>query len=621
VTLKTLPLLGLCVLFGCGSSHNQESTGLGGSGGGAGGNPAGGHPAGGAAGTRASATGGSDASTDSGLGSPPTAADLQGAWYALNVPRADGGSGAIAHQRIRFAGSQYFLVWNGPGTYCAEVGTFQLQGSSIAFDVSSVEGFGPCVQGPPRTETVRRSGAGIALQGQRGDIAYLPIRGVPKVFATVETHNGAFSSDATLTGTDAIAKADAFCDQSIAKPDSGHYHAMLWDDVNRQRSGATNATLLADTTYFQADGVRNVFTTDSRGSGTANQPVLADDPQDFLYFWVGNGCAGWTSADASATAPAANAAQPTLGGVSGACNELQFGVLCAGTGTPINGALDGLDGGTMGDGGNDQPSVLQGGWRRAAEPSDAGAAAADHERLRFDGDRYDLVSVGAYGYCAEVGTFRAASGSIRFAPEREVGWGPCLIGDIRTATLAVSGSELTLAFGGSSTRYTAAPAVPKFFIPTELHDGDFADDSTLSGGNAVAKADALCNGSVARPDQQAYKAVLIDGVNRTTTLDWVLKPATTYYQADGALPVLTTNAQGLYDTSTPFTNGYLPGYGGFQVPWTGFNFDLTPATDNCQRWSSLASNLAGRLGALYGSFGSSVTAACANRETLICASQ
>ena len=91
----------------------------------------------------------------------------------------------------------------------------------------------------------------------------------------------------------------------------------------------------------------------------------------------------------------------------------------------------------------------------------------------------------------------------------------------------------------------------------------------------MAHADAFCASSTARPDELTYKAVLIDGTSRTASpFGWVMKPSTTYYQAAGVLPLVTTNSQGLYDTSQGFMNPYLNRFTDIRYMWTGVNFDI-----------------------------------------------
>jgi len=131
---------------------------------------------------------------------------------------------------------------------------------------------------------------------------------------------------------------------------------------------------------------------------------------------------------------------------------------------------------------------------------------------------------------------------------REEGFGSgCPIRDDHVEVLTVTAAGITLSRDGVDAHYVRAAAVPKIFLTAELHHGDFLHDPNLAGANAIAKADSFCNGSIAKPDGQRYKAILADGTNRSAVpaVDWVTKPNTTYYQAAGALALFTANAQGL----------------------------------------------------------------------------
>ena len=71
-----------------------------------------------------------------------------------------------------------------------------------------------------------------------------------KIFVTSETHAGDFASDPTLAGSDAIEKADDFCNQSLTKPNNSTYKALIVDGVNRDAISLTNWVLQPSTTYF-----------------------------------------------------------------------------------------------------------------------------------------------------------------------------------------------------------------------------------------------------------------------------------------------------------------------------------------------------------------------------------
>jgi hypothetical protein len=564
---------------------------------------------------------------DAGSDARPTATELEGAWYALG-PVTDGRIYGVLHKRIRFEGDRYAAVYSTDRAYCAEVGKFQVTPAGVAFQVDYVDGFGACVERPSRVEPLTRTATGgLTLEDAGVVTSYARIRNVPKVFATVQTHNGDFASDPFLPGADAIQKADAFCDRSSAKPDNGRYRALMWDVVNRGGLGTSDWLLRPDVTYFQADGARNAFTTTAAALPQSHQPTIPG-LNGVQYFWLGNGCAGWTSASTSVNGSSTDAAQPGLGGLarrvgpgdSGAsCNTMSYGVLCVGDGEPLG--AGGSDGG--GDAGAPE---LQGAWRRADSPTD-GAAPGDPplQRLRFDGNRYALAWDEANAYCAEVGTFLVSPTSIRFIPERVVGLSSCVIGDDRVEALTRGAADITLARARGPARFVRADAVAKIFLTTETHDGDFLHDPHLAGANAIAKADAFCNQSAARPDGQNYKASLVDGTNRAASpaIDWVLKPIVTYFQAAGALPIFTTDAQSFHPAGLVM-NRYLSAFAQIHYMWSGLTatFGTAIGTDTCQGWTVADSVTTGGGADSRSGLQNAVFTACSNGGwSLICVSQ
>ena len=610
------PGLLLCALLACGgNTQRADASGVSGRGGAA----SGGRGAGGG-GSAGGTTGGGGEPTDAAdaSGASPTAADLQGGWYALGTV-ADAGSNTVTHKRIRFEGDRYFVVYNTRLAYCAEVGTFQVTAAGVEFTFERMLGVGqvgiPCLQGTSHSERVSATASGFALDFQGTVTSYARIRDVPKSFATVETHDGDFNTDATLTGLYPIDRADDFCNQSAAKPDGGRYRAMLWDDAIRSGPPGASWILPPRTTYFQADGVRNTFTTDADGYGHALHPTISDS--DSLYFWAGGGCSGWTTnLNLGGSATMANAAKADwISDVRGSCN-VRAGIFCVGEAGPSAG---GADGGV--DAGSTTPD-LQGAWRRTDSQKDT-------ERLRFDDDTYYLVWEDVYSYCAEVGRFAGAgAGGVRFTPVREEGFGPgwCPIRDDHVEVLTVTAAGITLSRDGVDAHYVRAAAVPKIFLTPELHHGDFLHDANLAGANAIAKADSFCNGSIAKPDGQRYKAILADGTNRSAVpaVDWVTKPNTTYYQAAGARALFTANAQGLYDRTIIPAPPFLSGFGNFAYLWSGLDIYFATAYRTCQGWTSSADTEQGDCAEAAGRelFTAFLPETCAHRSRgLICASQ
>ena len=505
---------------------------------------------------------------------PLTAADLQGGWVAVGLV-ADLGTTNLTHMRLRFDGDKYFLAYSSDYLYCVEVGAFEATTAGIHFHDGKVSSNADgCAAPQDRAGSARASAAGMDLDLAGVVTSFARIRNVPKVFATVEKHDGDFADDATLSGANAIAKADAFCDASLMKPDNGHYRAMVWDGVNRPAPPAAAAVLQPRTTYFQADGVRNVLTTNVLGLPRYLQTIIPDF-DDILYSWSQQGCAGWTSKTAG-DSRLVDASQPTLISVSGLCSD-SFSVLCVGDGEPIGGGLTAARPPTRAPRPTRAPA-------RTSSRSRAPGAPATRPPTRVPRPRPSGSTSRARGTASFTTTRdstaarRARStvtGSrIRFVPRLEDGSGYCRIGDIREAELGVDASTLTLSFATGKASYVRAAAVPKIFVSFETHDGDFLDDPVLTGATAIAKADSLCNGSSAKPDGQAYKAMLLDGANRNVSpaVDWPLKPATMYFQAAGKLPVFVTDAQGHVTPSVPDLNPLLSGVGGIDYEWSGLDY-------------------------------------------------
>ena len=242
---------------------------------------------------------------------------------------------------MRFEGKTYYLVRDSVDAYCAETGTFDLMGSGLHFQPDHTEGFGPCVEGPVRTEAIAWTATGFSLERGGVAAAFARVRDVPKVFVTTETHNGNLVGDQSLPGTNAIEKADAICNRSLARPDSGRYRAVIVDNVNRTLVPPKDWALEPLTTYFFSDGASNVFTTDQTAMSRMSQGSMVVANQRVGYFWTGlaygrpaQSCSGWTASD-----------EQSQGGVGylfsglnmldnsyGICSSLDYPFLCAGQG-------------------------------------------------------------------------------------------------------------------------------------------------------------------------------------------------------------------------------------------------------------------------------------------------
>ncbi len=179
-----------------------------------------------------------------------------------------------------------------------------------------------------------------------------------------------------------------------------------------------------------------------------------------------------------------------------------------------------------------------------------------------------------------IGGFRNLHDGFRTAPARLV-----LTGVV--AALASCG-------GGGGTAGTPAPPRLKIFATSRTHNGGFKNDNLLSGSTAIEKADDFCQTDPAKPDSGTYKAMLVDGVNRDalTPLDWVLKPNTTYYQADGSTQIGTTTTVALFGQNlVNYIHASFGVSGGnnsnTSTVWTGFGDSVSFTTGplSCSGWS------------------------------------
>jgi hypothetical protein len=558
----------------------------------------------------------------------PSSSDLEGAWYATSIPQPDGG--LARHQRIRFAGGTYYLVYNTPGAYCGEVGAFRVVGGAVSFAPDHVEGGTACPAASARVEPVHWTADGVAFDAAAGVTAYRRARAVPKLFLTFEAHDGNIAGDPSLPGVFAIDKADAICARSIAKPDGASYKALLADGLRRTALPARDWVLAPDTTYFQADGVLNVFTSSAdAASGQEHHDILSDGPPyEYAWIWTSSdatsrttSCRSWTSNSPNDTGALSDAS--SIAGVSGFCNST-YPFICVAS--PLPGAA-GTDGGVTDAGAGANDPTLQGAWTSPGDSIDAGAGGIGRRRLRFDADRYYLVVEGSGSYCGETGSFQDSGTGVTFAPQRVVGTGSCTIGTDRVEALDVGAGQITLSIAGSSRSYVRAPNVAKLFATLEVHGGDFADDTVLTGSNAVEKADSFCNRSTARPDGQTYKAVLADGVHRVPSVDWPLLANTQYFDSGGATSLFTANSSGLITGSA--AAGALVAGAQYLYLWTGMQYDSSAradavSTNTCSGWTSADASLLGAAadGSSSYTLVSGVVGGCNDiANGIICASQ
>ena len=72
-----------------------------------------------------------------------------------------------------------------------------------------------------------------------------------KIFITAEGHVGDFANDPLLSGSNAIEKADTFCNNDSNKPNNSNYKALLVDGINRDALSLTDWVLVPNTTYYR----------------------------------------------------------------------------------------------------------------------------------------------------------------------------------------------------------------------------------------------------------------------------------------------------------------------------------------------------------------------------------
>jgi hypothetical protein len=141
----------------------------------------------------------------------------------------------------------------------------------------------------------------------------------------------------------------------------------------------------------------------------------------------------------------------------------------------------------------------------------------------------------------------------------------------------------------------------KIFVTSEIHNGDFANDPTLSGSTAIQKADAFCNRSTNKPSGDNYKALIVDGINRdaVSLTDWVLHPNTAYYQVYNNVLIDTTTSNAIFAAFfRNMSNKVLPS-GSSRGAWTGIGDGATFAANNsCANWGQT-----GSISGQSGSFG------------------
>jgi hypothetical protein len=187
---------------------------------------------------------------------------------------------------------------------------------------------------------------------------------------------------------------------------------------------------------------------------------------------------------------------------------------------------------------------------------------------------------------------------------------------------------------GSCNNSNDTITVPDFviFITKGKHSGNFLDDPTLSGSTGIERADDFCNKDGNKPDDDTYKALLVDDSNRIAIpqTDWVLQPNTTYYRPDEPFdiksddmftPIGKTTSDAIFNVAYQQLDNPI-GMG--ESVHTGIDSldDFSSNGYNCNNWSfnsgSVSDGLTSELGGGAFSFGG---ATCADLSSIYCVKQ
>lgn len=204
--------------------------------------------------------------------------------------------------------------------------------------------------------------------------------------------------------------------------------------------------------------------------------------------------------------------------------------------------------------------------------------------------------------------------------------------------LILFSSLITACSGGGSESGDGSTFTPctlcKTFIMAGTTNGNLLatgqiEDSSVTTG--VQGADALCMSDFNYPGSGRYKAMVVDGVNRVASLsanagdgqvDWVLKPNTSYYRADGSTLVMTTDQNALLNFTNTMLSNTIGDNNSFQF-WTGLSSDWI-SSDSCNVWNTAGNATTGRMGiadSVVSTAIDNVSASCDVSRKLLCVEQ
>lgn len=191
------------------------------------------------------------------------------------------------------------------------------------------------------------------------------------------------------------------------------------------------------------------------------------------------------------------------------------------------------------------------------------------------------------------------------------------------------------------------------FVTVSTHNARFGIDSSLAlngavngNGNSIEEADQFCtrekdlNFSTLAGAASEYKAMIIQGTIRracttancsggiTESIDWVLKPETTYYRSTAGMDIIlfkTDVSAGVFKfiSGNTMTNPFEGS--GVNFAWTGFGQNWTEANSssgNCSDWINPGTGTVGALNSLSASsLDDTLGSSCNLLHRLICVRQ
>ncbi len=158
-------------------------------------------------------------------------------------------------------------------------------------------------------------------------------------------------------------------------------------------------------------------------------------------------------------------------------------------------------------------------------------------------------------------------------------------------------------------------------------------DSLLTGSTAIERADDFCNQDYNKPNNSTYKALMVDGINRSASpvIDWVLLPDTIYYRQDGQTVIGQTNSLSIFSGLDQYSGLVNSISSEGAAAWTGIGdySDFSVDAENCTQWSTSDSSARGQVGlshlegggAFYQGTAETFNLRCSSLRSLYCVEQ